>query len=71
MILLMVVLGGKGTLVGPLVGACIFLLMKNFVSTQTSHWLLIVGAIFVACVMFCPDGLYGLVRRHLRPDRRV
>jgi branched-chain amino acid transport system permease protein len=71
MILLMVVLGGKGTIVGPLVGACIFLLMKNFVSTQTTHWLLIVGAIFVACVMFCPEGLYGLVRRPLRPDRRA
>jgi branched-chain amino acid transport system permease protein len=69
MILLMVVLGGKGSLVGPIVGAALFLLVKNVVSSHTSHWLLIVGSIFVACVMFCPDGIMGLLRR--RPPRET
>jgi branched-chain amino acid transport system permease protein len=70
MILLMVVLGGKGSLVGPVVGAALFLLVKNVVSSHTSHWLLIVGSIFVACVMFCPDGIMGLLRRRPPPETR-
>jgi branched-chain amino acid transport system permease protein len=63
MLLLAVVLGGKGTLIGPIVGTAIFLLMKNFVSSQTEHWLLIVGSAFIACVMFFPQGVFGLTRR--------
>jgi ABC-type branched-subunit amino acid transport system permease subunit len=37
--------------------------MKHFVSSQTDHWLLIVGVIFVACVMFFRGGSYGLIDR--------
>jgi branched-chain amino acid transport system permease protein len=59
--LLMVVLGGVGTLVGPAIGAAVFMLMKHFVSSQTEHWLLIVGIVFVCCVMFFRKGIYGLV----------
>jgi branched-chain amino acid transport system permease protein len=63
MFLLMVVLGGAGSLLGPAIGAAAFLLMKNFISSQTDHWLLIVGIIFVACVMFFRGGIYGLIDR--------
>jgi branched-chain amino acid transport system permease protein len=66
MLLLMVVLGGRGTLVGPIIGAAIFLLMKNFVSSHTEHWLLIVGGAFIVCVMFFPAGIYGLRRRWMK-----
>jgi len=66
MLLLMVVLGGRGTLVGPIIGAAIFLLMKNFVSSHTDHWLLIVGGAFIVCVMFFPEGIYGLRRRWVK-----
>jgi branched-chain amino acid transport system permease protein len=45
------------------IGAAVFLLMKHFVSSQTDHWLLIVGIIFVACVMFFRGGIYGLIDR--------
>jgi branched-chain amino acid transport system permease protein len=58
--LLMVVLGGVGTLIGPAIGAGVFLLMKHFVSSQTDHWLLTVGVLFVCCVMFFRRGIYGL-----------
>lgn len=68
MLLLMVVLGGKGTLVGPIIGAAIFLLMKNFVSSHTEHWLLIVGGAFIVCVMFFPEGVYGLTQRWRKPS---
>jgi branched-chain amino acid transport system permease protein len=38
-------------------------LMKNLVSTYSEHWLLIIGVIFVACVLFFPGGLWGIVRQ--------
>ncbi len=62
-ILIMVMLGGAGTLVGPVFGASAFLLMKNLVSTYSEHWLLIIGVIFVACVLFFPSGIWGTLRR--------
>lgn len=67
-LLLMVVLGGTGTLFGPVIGAAVYLLAKNFVSSHTEHWLLIVGVIFVTCVMVLPNGLYGLLRRGIAAD---
>ncbi len=70
MILLMVILGGKGSLLGPVLGAGLFLSVKNIVSTHTSHWLLIVGCIFVACVMVCPDGILGFGKRLFRSGER-
>ena len=39
-ILIMVMLGGAGTLIGPAIGAGVFLLMKNIVSSYSEHWLL-------------------------------
>jgi branched-chain amino acid transport system permease protein len=62
-ILIMVMLGGTGTLIGPAIGAGVFLLMKNLVSSYSAHWLLIIGAIFVACVLFFPYGIWGTLRR--------
>ncbi len=63
MLLLMVVLGGAGSLVGPAIGAGVFLLMKHFVSSHTQHWLLVVGIIFVGCVMFFRQGVWGMLAR--------
>ena len=64
--LLMVVLGGAGSLIGPAIGAAVFLLMKQIVSSHTEHWLLIVGIVFIACVMFFRGGLYALLEQSLR-----
>lgn len=57
--LLMTVLGGSGTLLGPAIGAAVFLLLRNFISSHTDHWLLIVGLTFIGCVMFFRQGIYG------------
>jgi branched-chain amino acid transport system permease protein len=62
-ILIMTMLGGAGTLIGPAVGTAIFLLMKNVVSSYSEHWLSIIGIIFICCVMFFPGGLWGTVRK--------
>jgi branched-chain amino acid transport system permease protein len=62
-ILIMTILGGAGTLIGPAIGAGVFLLMKNVVSSYSEHWLLIIGVIFIACVLFFPGGIWGTLRR--------
>jgi branched-chain amino acid transport system permease protein len=62
-VLIMVMLGGAGTLIGPVFGAVAFLLMKNLVSTYSEHWLAIIGVIFVASVLFFPGGIWGALRQ--------
>jgi branched-chain amino acid transport system permease protein len=62
-ILIMTMLGGAGTLIGPALGAAIVLLMKNVVSSYSDHWLAIIGVTFICCVMFFPGGLWGSLQK--------
>lgn len=62
-ILIMTMLGGAGTLIGPAIGTGVFLLMKNVVSSYSEHWLLIIGGVFIACVLFFPGGIWGTLRQ--------
>jgi branched-chain amino acid transport system permease protein len=62
-ILIMTMLGGAGTLIGPAIGAGVFLLMKNVVSSYSEHWLAIIGATFICCVLFFPGGIWGTLRQ--------
>jgi branched-chain amino acid transport system permease protein len=62
-ILIMTMLGGAGTLIGPAIGAAIFLLMKNVVSSYSERWLAIIGVVFICCVMFFPGGIWGALRQ--------
>jgi branched-chain amino acid transport system permease protein len=60
------VVGGIGTLVGPIVGAAFFLLLREGLSRFfTEFYLIPAGAIFVAMVIFMPQGLLGFMRRWL------
>jgi branched-chain amino acid transport system permease protein len=60
------VIGGIGTLVGPIVGAAFFLLLREGLSRFfTEYYLIWVGVIFVAMVIFMPQGLLGFARRWL------
>jgi branched-chain amino acid transport system permease protein len=61
-VLIMTMLGGAGTLIGPAIGAGVFLLMKNVVSSYNEHWLAIIGITFICCVMFFPAGIWGALR---------
>ncbi|OFZ86545.1 MAG: ABC transporter permease [Betaproteobacteria bacterium RBG_16_64_18] len=61
--LLGVIAGGSGTLAGPVVGAAIVVLMKNYVSAYIERWNMLLGFVFVAIVLFVPDGLVPGVRR--------
>jgi branched-chain amino acid transport system permease protein len=55
--LLMVIAGGGGTLLGPVVGAGLVVVMKNVASAYIERWNFVLGAIFVAIVVFMPEGL--------------
>jgi branched-chain amino acid transport system permease protein len=63
---MMCLLGGMGTFFGPFIGAAVFLLLENIVSVWTIHWQLVVGAVFVACVLFFPRGIWGTLLTWVR-----
>ena len=66
--LLMVISGGTGTLLGPIVGAGLVVVVKNVASAYIERWNFVLGAIFVAIVVFMPEGLVpGLLRLVRRP----
>jgi branched-chain amino acid transport system permease protein len=62
----MVISGGTGTLLGPIVGAGIVVVVKNVASAYIERWNFVLGAIFVAIVVFMPDGLVPGLRRLFR-----
>ena len=61
--LLMVILGGGGTLLGPAIGAGIIVLLENIVSGFTERWSLILGIIYVIVIMFFSEGISSMLRR--------
>jgi branched-chain amino acid transport system permease protein len=56
-VVMMSVIGGVGTLFGPMVGAAIVLFLENVLSAATEQWLLIQGLIFIGFVIFLPGGV--------------
>lgn len=58
---LMTMLGGAGTIFGPLVGAIIFVIGKDIISTITPAWEIFLGAFFIACVLGFPKGILGSI----------
>jgi branched-chain amino acid transport system permease protein len=61
-VLLMVILGGAGTLVGPAIGAALIVLLQNIVSGYTERWLIVIGLLYIVVALFAPAGLVGLIR---------
>lgn len=59
-ILIMVILGGMGTLFGAVLGAIAFLSIEEILSAYTEHWMLYFGPFLVVIVLFTKRGLYGL-----------
>ncbi|MFO1198385.1 MAG: branched-chain amino acid ABC transporter permease [Burkholderiaceae bacterium] len=62
-VLVMTVLGGAGTLLGPAAGVLVFEALRESLSARTVHWYGIQGVIFIACTIFLPDGIAGLWAR--------
>jgi branched-chain amino acid transport system permease protein len=66
-VVMIALLGGMGTFFGPMIGAAAFLMLENIVSTWTVHWQLIVGAVFMICVLFFPAGIWGTLIKRIKP----
>jgi branched-chain amino acid transport system permease protein len=62
-VLIMVIVGGAGTLVGPIIGAAFFMLVSNVLSSWTDSWALFFGLLFILFVLFAPQGIWGLAKR--------
>ena len=56
---MMCLLGGMGTFFGPFIGAGLFLTLEDVATTFTTHWMAIVGAVFMVFVLFFPAGVWG------------
>ncbi|HEX6977676.1 MAG TPA: branched-chain amino acid ABC transporter permease [Alphaproteobacteria bacterium] len=67
-VLVIVILGGIGTLYGPVLGAFVLVLLEDFLSHLTEHWLLIIGFFVIAVVLLLPRGIASLLE--FRPSRQ-
>jgi branched-chain amino acid transport system permease protein len=62
---IMAVLGGMRSFWGPLIGAAIFVVLQDYVSSHTENWMSFIGLFFMAVVLFFPRGILGIVKRRL------
>ena len=61
--LLMVVLGGAGTLIGGVIGSAIVLLLREYLSTLVPWWQYVLGGVYVLTILYLPTGLMGIPKR--------
>jgi branched-chain amino acid transport system permease protein len=62
LVLVTVLLGGKGTLYGPMLGAALITIVEHFAAGATEYWATLIGAIAIATVLFLPAGLAGVLQ---------
>lgn len=60
---IMAVLGGMRSFWGPLIGAAIYVVLQDYLSSQTQNWMSFIGLFFVLVVLFFPRGVLGMIRR--------
>jgi len=68
--LLMVIVGGVGTLFGGIVGSAVIIVLENIVSSFTERWSMVLGALFVLTMIFAPEGILGKARAALLTRRK-
>jgi len=62
-IVIMTVMGGMRTFWGPLVGAAVFVVLSDYISSMTENWMSFIGLLFVFVVLFFPRGILGFLGR--------
>ncbi len=62
-LMVMVILGGMGSLFGPVLGAIVYLVLEEFLSQVTEYWALIMGPLLLLIVLFGRGGIFGLLGR--------
>lgn len=68
-IMIMCLLGGWFTFLGPLLGAAIIVLLRTFISTYTVYWALFLGIILMIIIFFLPDGVVGFFQKKLETKK--
>jgi len=68
-VMIMLIVGGTGTLSGPIVGAAVIRLLPNFASSYTERWETLLGLVFIMFVLFAPKGIIGLLRGRSEEER--
>jgi branched-chain amino acid transport system permease protein len=66
-VVVMVLLGGMATRLGPLVGAALVILLRDFLSTWTDAWGIATGTIFIAVILVFRQGIVGTIERLVAP----
>lgn len=61
--LLMALVGGAGTMIGPIIGSAVVVLLEFSVSQYTQRWLTVLGTIYIVVVLFAPNGIYGWLKQ--------
>ena len=62
-LVIMAVMGGMRTFWGPLLGAAVFVVLQDYISSQTTNWMSFIGLLFVVVVLLFPRGLLGFLQR--------
>ncbi len=60
-LMVMVLIGGMGTLFGPVLGACVFLSLEELLAMATEHWMIYMGPFLLVIVVFARRGIFGLL----------
>ncbi|HEY7302161.1 MAG TPA: branched-chain amino acid ABC transporter permease [Xanthobacteraceae bacterium] len=58
-LIVMIILGGVATIVGPVVGAAVYVILETIVAAYTQHWMVLLGPIIVLVALFAHRGIYG------------
>ncbi len=64
--ILMALLGGMGTLIGPVLGGGIVMFLGDELSSYTENWMIFIGAFFVVMIIFAPNGVVGFFTKNRR-----
>jgi branched-chain amino acid transport system permease protein len=64
--LLIVILGGSGTLIGPAMGTAVVVLIRNIVAAYTERWLLVLGLAYILTILYARRGILGTIGTWLR-----
>jgi branched-chain amino acid transport system permease protein len=64
--ILMVIIGGPGTILGPIIGSIVVVFLKELVSVYTSRWLIFLGVAYIITAIYAPEGILGLWHKYSR-----
>jgi branched-chain amino acid transport system permease protein len=59
---LMTVIGGPGQFLGPVLGAAFYMVLQDWISSLTSYWMVLMGAIFITIVLYVEGGLISFFK---------